>query len=51
MTIGTLVRSDPTDQPGLTRGQSVARLGIVVALLLFLGFAASWGVVAFVRSR
>ena len=48
MTIGTLVRSDPTDQPGLTRGQSVARLGIVVALLLFLGFAASWGVVAFV---
>ena len=48
MTIGTLVRSDPTDQPGLTRGQSVARLGIVVALLLLLGFAASWGVVAFV---
>jgi membrane-associated protease RseP (regulator of RpoE activity) len=48
MTIGTLVRSDPTDQPGLTRGQSIARLGIVVALLLFLGFAASWGVVAFV---
>jgi membrane-associated protease RseP (regulator of RpoE activity) len=48
MTIGTLVRSDPTDQPGLTRGQSVARLGMVVALLLFLGFAASWGVVAFV---
>ena len=28
MTIGTLVRSDPTDQPGLSRGQSVARLGI-----------------------
>jgi membrane-associated protease RseP (regulator of RpoE activity) len=48
MTIGTLVRSDPTDQPGLTRGQSIARLGIVVALLLLLGFAASWGVVAFV---
>ena len=48
MTIGTLVRSDPTDQPGLTRGQSVARLGMVVALLLLLGFAASWGVVAFV---
>ena len=48
MTIGTLVRSDPTDQPGLSRGQSVARLGIVVALLLLLGFAASWGVVAFV---
>ena len=48
MTIGTLVRSDPTDQPGLTRGQSIARLGMVVALLLFLGFAASWGVVAFV---
>jgi membrane-associated protease RseP (regulator of RpoE activity) len=43
-----LVRSDPTDQPGLSRGQSVARLGIVVALLLLLGFAASWGVVAFV---
>ena len=37
MTIGTLVRSDPTDQPGLSRGQSVARLGIVVALLLLLG--------------
>jgi len=48
MTIGTLVRSDPTDQPGLSRGQSVARLGMVVALLLLLGFAASWGVVAFV---
>jgi membrane-associated protease RseP (regulator of RpoE activity) len=48
MTIGTLVRSDPEDQPGLSRGQSVARLGIVLALLLFLGFAASWGVVAFV---
>jgi membrane-associated protease RseP (regulator of RpoE activity) len=48
MTIGTLVRSDPTDQPGLSRGQSTARLGMVLALLLLLGFAASWGVVAFV---
>ena len=48
MTIGTLVRSDPQIEPGLSRGQSVARLGIVVALLLLLGFAASWGVVAFV---
>jgi membrane-associated protease RseP (regulator of RpoE activity) len=48
MTIGTLVRSDPTDQPGLSRGQSIARLGMVVALLLLLGVAASWGVVAFV---
>jgi membrane-associated protease RseP (regulator of RpoE activity) len=48
MTIGALVRSDPTDQPGLSRGQSIARLGMVVALLLLLGVAASWGVVAFV---
>jgi membrane-associated protease RseP (regulator of RpoE activity) len=48
MTIGTLVRSDPTDQPGLSRGQSIARLGMVAALLLLLGVAASWGVVAFV---
>ncbi len=48
MTIGTLVRPDPTDQPGLSRGQSIARLGMVLALLLLLGVAASWGVVAFV---
>jgi membrane-associated protease RseP (regulator of RpoE activity) len=50
MTIGTLVRTDPDekDRPGLSRGQSIARLGMVVALLVILGFAASWGVVAFV---
>ncbi|HEY8093576.1 MAG TPA: site-2 protease family protein [Acidimicrobiales bacterium] len=48
MTIGTLVRNDPTEEPGLTRGQSFARLAVALALLVFLGFAASWGVVAFV---
>jgi membrane-associated protease RseP (regulator of RpoE activity) len=49
MTIGTLVRTEePSEQPGQSRGQSFLRLGLVVALLLFLGFAASWGIVAFI---
>jgi membrane-associated protease RseP (regulator of RpoE activity) len=48
VTIGTLVRSDPENEPGLGPAQSAFRLAMVVALLVFLGFAASWGVVAFV---
>jgi membrane-associated protease RseP (regulator of RpoE activity) len=48
VTIGTLVRSDPENTPGLSPAQSAFRLAMVVALLVLLGFAASWGVVAFV---
>jgi membrane-associated protease RseP (regulator of RpoE activity) len=48
VTIGTLVRSDTADEPGLSKAQSAMRLGFVAALLLFLGVASSWGVVAFV---
>ncbi len=48
MTIGSLVKGEAPDEPGLTRGQSVARLGLVVALIVFVGLSASWGIVAFI---
>jgi membrane-associated protease RseP (regulator of RpoE activity) len=48
VTIGAMVKGDAPGEPAVSHGQAALRLGLVIALLLFLGVSASWGVVAFV---
>jgi membrane-associated protease RseP (regulator of RpoE activity) len=48
VTIGAMVKGDAPGQPQVTSGQAALRLALVIALLVFLGFSASWGVVAFI---
>jgi membrane-associated protease RseP (regulator of RpoE activity) len=48
MTIGSLVKGDSPREPTLPGAQSALRLGLILAVIVFIGFRASWGVVAFI---